>query len=44
MTAQDEVAAAIRAKKLAPAQREWAEKYAAKDPEGLAQYVEKRAV
>jgi len=39
--AKDAVDAAIRAKKLAPAQREWAETYAAKDPAGFKTYVEK---
>lgn len=32
---------AIKAKKLAPAQREWATAYARKDPEGFKAYVEK---
>jgi hypothetical protein len=39
--AKDAVDAAIRARKLAPAQREWAEGYAKKDPEGFKAYVEK---
>lgn len=39
--AKDAVDSAIRAKKLAPAQREWAETYAEKDPAGFKAYVEK---
>lgn len=35
------VETAIRARKLAPAQREWAQAYAEKDPEGFKAYVEK---
>lgn len=35
----DAVDAAIRARKLAPAQREWAEAYAARDPAGFAAWV-----
>lgn len=39
--AKDAVDNAIRAKKVAPAQREWAQGYAEKDPEGFKAYVEK---
>ncbi len=38
--ADDLVEMALKAGKLAPAQREWAEKYAAADPEGFRAYVE----
>jgi hypothetical protein len=39
--ADDAVEGAIRARKLLPAQREWAATYAAKDPAGFKTYVEK---
>lgn len=42
--AKDLVVQAIRAGKVAPAQREWAETYAAADAKGFATYVEKTPV
>ncbi len=40
-TASTAIDAAIRARKVLPAQREWAEAYAASDPKGFAVFVEK---